>query len=270
MRRVQIRAIAIAGAIAFLLCRAPLARAGCGLDVFCAAGEAAGKGAAEGFLPQIREAMDIEGQKLINLLKEAVDHNIISAEQAADRVLALAIKLAQEAIAKEGKGLINYARVETEKIEAKFIADLGNLIKSTDFAVDCQVKKIDLLLKDQVKQLSEDANSLFNRAPAIFGKQKDEVSNACLTVVGAPANSSLDLLEFPSLYKVWRCARLTFVNENSPARAILAAYEDLDARGKAAACAAGSLAKATVTDIGEIWFNDAAAANAWKRAIDGN
>ena len=247
------------------------ALAGCGWDIPCSISESIGRGAggaaAAQFRPLITEVMEREAPALIEQLKAGVDHNILTAEQATERIIDYATKVILVAVDKKGKDLLEYARVQAEQAETKLISDLGTLLKENIKEIHCELLGANALIANQQVILSNDVDSWLSKIP--FLAQSKEVNKQCTADYGDIHNKPISSLDMPTLYKVWRCVRINYVNGDSSATAILSAYEDMDSKGHGVACALKDGSSATLSDITELWLSDGRSVAVWRRAMSG-
>jgi hypothetical protein len=100
------------------------ANAGCGFDPLCYIGESIGNGAgggvADSVRPLVTDVMNIQAPALIAQLQAGIDHNIMTADQAGEKLLEYATNLLNKAaddflskVQDRSQSLIDYARDQT-------------------------------------------------------------------------------------------------------------------------------------------------------------
>jgi hypothetical protein len=115
------------------------ATAGCGLDPVChiseSIGNGAGRGIANSVRPLVTDVVEREAPALIAQLQAGIDHNIITAEQAGERLTNYATNLLDKAaddvlanVQGRTQTLVNYARNQTMLIEQQIFNDVQTII----------------------------------------------------------------------------------------------------------------------------------------------
>ncbi|PDS49755.1 hypothetical protein CO662_22040 [Rhizobium anhuiense] len=252
------------------------AHAGCGLDPVCAisesAGRGAGKGAADSLRPLVTQVMEEEAPALIAQLQAAVDHNILTAEQAGQKLVDYATDLFNKAaddvvdkVANRSKSLIDYAAVRTIEIEKIVFADVQTIMKQ----LDCQGKSVAAALDRQRKITQEAVGGWFPRL-FFWRRSKTEILEAsCRTNLSVPDGLTYEYMERSTLAKLWRCVRIGSVDPNGPAIAIRDAFNDVEVNDRAAMCALEYDAE-PLREVTGIWADDNQSAKAWGRAVRGD
>jgi len=267
--------VTILAAIALTAMATPT-RAGCGLDPVCAisesAGRGAGKGAADSLRPLVTKVMEEQAPALIAQLQAAVDHNILTAEQAGQKLVDYATDLFNKAaddvvdkVADKSKSLVDYAAGRTIEIEKIVFADVQTVMKQ----LDCQGKSVAAALDRQRKITQEAVGGWLPRLFFWRQSKMEILEAACRTNLSIPEGLTYEYMEKSTLAKLWRCVRIGSVDPNGPAVAIRDAYNDVEVNDRAAMCALQYDA-APLREITGIWAGDNQSANAWDRAVTGD
>jgi hypothetical protein len=249
------------------------AQAGCGLDPIChiseSIGNGAGRGVAESVRPLVTEVMGREAPALIAQLQASVDHNIMTAEEAGEKLTAYATNLLNKAAddvlenaQDRTQKLLAYALDQTITIERQVFHDVQKIIDQ----LQCATLGVNALIERQQKIFDESVNTWLQRV-LFWQNRKNAVEALCRTKFRLSPDLSTSGLGVPTTFKLWRCVRLGYVDEKEPATAVYNAFIDLESNGRAMMCALrGDEALRAIT---EIWIDDAQSAKAWGRAIRG-
>jgi hypothetical protein len=260
----------------FLSAGAIPAKAGCGLDIACAISSSVGHGAGQGFADSVRplvtDIMEREAPALIAQLQAGIDHNILTAEQAGNRLIDYATNLLNKAaddilnkVQNRTQSLIDYAGSQTLVVEQKIFADVQIIIKQ----FDCEKLGVSALIDRQQKVIDENANDWITRIKFWSRSKTDEIQASCRSHLAISEELKFSDMQIPTSSKLWRCVRLAYVDSSGPATAILDAYNDVVVNGRASMCALQSGTDVALRDVTEMWISDSQSARAWERAIHG-
>jgi vacuolar-type H+-ATPase subunit H len=251
------------------------AHAGCGLDPVChiseSIGRGAGGGAAEGVRPLVTKVMEEEAPALIAQLQSSIDHNIMTAEQASEKMADYATKLlnkaAEDILDKantQAKKLTDYAGGQILVVEQQVFSDVQKVIVQ----FDCEVNHVDTLITRQQAIFNDNANSWLK--PILFWQnRKNNIEERCRTEIGISPSLQTAQMQLPTSFKLWRCVRLSYTDANGQATAIRDAFNDTEVQGRATMCALQTGADVALREVTETWISDAQSARAWDRAIRG-
>jgi hypothetical protein len=252
------------------------AKADCGFDPICAISTSIGRGAGGGFADSVRplvtDVMEREAPALIAQLRAGVDHNIMTAEQAGEKLVDYATSLLNKAaddilnkVQDRSQSLIDYASVQTLIVEQQVFNDVNKIIDR----FNCSALGVNALLERQQKILDDDVNIWIRTIKFWSHPPKEMVEQQCQQKLGInPALKTADM-EIPTTFKLWRCVRLALTEPNGQATAIRDAYNDAVVMGKANMCALQSGTDVSLREITETWIDDSQSAKAWDRAIRG-
>lgn len=254
------------------------AQAGCGFDPVCAISESigsgAGKGVADSIRPLVTDVMEREAPALIAQLQAGVDHNIMTAEQAGEKLTGYATNLLNKAAddflgnaANRTQSLIDYAAKQTSDIEQQVFNDVQKIIAD----LHCETLNVSTLAERQQKIFDESANDFLSRI-LFWQKRQSKVESQCRAQLGIDPSLKTADMQLPTSWKLWRCVRLAYVDPsvdlNGKSTAIRDAYADVDLDESETMCAlkTDSVPLKLVT---EAWIADTQNAKAWDRAIRG-
>ncbi|MGO6692497.1 hypothetical protein ACCS54_18955 [Rhizobium johnstonii] len=253
------------------------ARAGCGLDPVCAisesAGRGAGKGAADGLRPLVTDVLERQAPALIAQLQTAVDHSILTAEQAGEQLVEYATDLFNKAaddlfdgVKDRSQSLIDYASGQTLTIEAKVFADVQTIIKQ----LNCQGQAVSAALDRQQRILDDTVNGWIPKIKFWSRTKTEKVEAACRKKLSVDPDLKYSSMQYATTSKLWRCVRIDYIDPNGPAAAIALAYDDVVINDSATMCALQSGNEEPLRKITQIWINDSQYARAWGRAVSGD
>lgn len=251
------------------------ADAGCGLDLIChiseSIGDGAGRGIADNVRPLVTNVMENEAPALIAQLQTGIDHNIMTADQAGEKLTEYATNLLNKAAddvlahaQHRTQKLIHYARDQTTIVEKQIFHDVRKVIRQ----LHCETLGVDTLLERQQQILNENVTTWLQLFP--FSKNhKDPIEASCRTELGISQDIQTSQLGVPTTFALWRCVRLSHVDLNGPSTAIRDAFDDVEFNGRATMCALQTGADVALRRVTEMWIDDAQSAKAWDRAIRG-
>ena len=259
--------------VAAVLLYAHPARAGCGFDPICHISESIGSGAGGGFADSVRplvtDVMEREAPTLIAQLQAGIDHNIMTAEQAGEKMTDYATnmlnKAADDLIAKvqdRTQSLVDYARDQTLAIKQQVFNDVQKIIGE----LHCETLSVDSLVERQQNIFSENATSLLLRI-LFWSNSQDQIETQCRTELGISPSLTTAQMQIPTTFRLWRCIRLAHLDLNGQAAAIRDAFDDVDFNGRATMCALQTGADVALRDVTETWIDDTQSAKAWDRAM---
>jgi hypothetical protein len=251
------------------------ARADCGLDPIChiseSIGNGAGRGIADSVRPLVTDVMEREAPALIAQLQAGVDHNIITAEQAGEKLTAYATSLLNKAAddllahaQDRAQKLVDYARDQTIAVEQQIFNDVQMIIGQ----LQCTALGVVTLLDRQQKIFDDNVNNWLQRI-LVWQNRKDQIEGNCRTELGIHRDIHIPQLGVPTTFALWRCIRLAYVDLKGPSTAVRDAFDDVVSNGKATMCALQTGADVALRRVTEIWINDSQSARAWDRAIRG-
>jgi hypothetical protein len=251
------------------------AHAGCGFDVIChisqSIGSGAGRGVADSVRPLVTDVMEREAPALIAQLQAGVDHNIMTAEQAGEKLTAHATNLLNKAaddvlanVQNRTQKLVDYARDQTITIEQQIFHDVQTIIGQ----LHCESLSVNTLLERQQQIFNEDVNTWLQRI-LFWQNRRDQIQALCRTELGINQDIQTSQLGVPTTFALWRCVRLFYVEVKGPSPAIRDAFDDLEFNGRATMCALQTGVDVGLRRVTEIWIDDAQSAKAWDRAIRG-
>jgi hypothetical protein len=206
------------------------AQAGCGWDLIChiseSIGSGAGRGIAESVRPLVTQVMEQEAPALIAQLQAGVDHNIVTAEQAGEKLTTYATNLLNKAAddvlanaQQRTQKLIDYARDQTMTVESQIFHDVRKVIKQ----LHCETLSVDTLLEREQQILNENVNTWLQRI-LFWENHKDPLEARCRTELGISQDIQTSQLGVPTTFTLWRCVRLSHVDLNGPSTAIRDAF----------------------------------------------
>jgi hypothetical protein len=251
------------------------AQAGCGFDPIChiseSIGNGAGRGLADSVRPLVTEVMEREAPALIAQLQAGIDHDIMTAEQAGEKLTDYATKLLNKAaddvlanVQDRSQKLADYARDQTIAVEQQVFNDVKKIIDQ----LHCEALGVDTLISRQQKIFDDNANSWL-RTVFFWRNRKDEIDTHCRDQLGINKALKTSDMQIPTTFKLWRCVRLAYVDPNGKATAIRDAFNDIDFDGRATMCALRTGAEVALREVTETWIHDTQSAKAWDRAIRG-
>lgn len=246
--------------------------AGCRLDILCAVSESVGRGAgggaAEGVRPLVIEVMQRMAPELILKLQAAVDHNILTAEEAGERLIGVAYSMVEKAT-RQADRLLQTANEEVLAAEQKLFVDASVLLEKNWDRLHCESLAVNTLLADQVAVIDSKIEGILNRVPFAGYFKSSSIEQQCRKDLGLSSDAKAAELGIMSTYKVWRCVRLSYVDPMKPALAILDAYVDIEFHGAGVVCAlrGSPTALQVATDI---WNDDEIRAKTWRQEINGS
>jgi hypothetical protein len=226
----------------------------------------AGQGLSETVVRDIVDTLKRETPPLISQLRESVDHNIITAEEASERLVTMASKVLSEAAGKTADQVIKNVRTEVDAVEKKFLADIDELLKKNFFRLHCETAGAMALLDRQRAILSASVDSWIDRLP-FAGRRRNDVITQCRAEYAIPEGAKEGDFFLTTRFKLWRCFRLHFVDENSSPADIRDAFVESESFGFGVLCALQS--EVGRRDVAEISINDAIDARVWDRAVRG-
>lgn len=258
--------------IGILLTSTSASHAGCGLDPLCHLSESlakgGGRGVSEGVRPLVTEVMTQQAPALIAQLQAGVDHNVITAEQAAQRLSDYVAKLVEKSssniISNVKEDLILYAMQQAMLIEKDIMRDVMKIIDS----FHCETLSVNLLMERQINIFDEKVNDWLKKI-LVWWKFRNTVEMTCRAELGLNPTMSFSQMGIPSTSRMWRCVRLRYVDVNGHPEAILDAYEDVVSNGQATMCALRMGNPTALERATETWMADTQAANTWRRTIRG-
>jgi hypothetical protein len=271
----MIRALLIATAITAQWLIAEPAQAGCGLDPIChiseSIGSGAGRGIADSVRPLVTDVMEREAPALIAQLQAGIDHNIMTAEQAGEKLTTYATNLlnkaADDALANvqdRSQQLVDYARDQTIAIEQQVFHDVQKIIGQ----LHCEALGVETLIERQQQIFNENVNTWLQRV-LFWQNRKDQIQKRCRIELGISQEIPTSQLGVPTTFALWRCVRLSYVDLKGPSTAIRDAFDDVEFNGRGTMCALQTGADVALRRVTEIWIDDAQSAKAWDRAIRG-
>ena len=246
----------------------PYPVAGCGVDIFCAVSRSLASGVGEGVKPLVANVMEREAPDLILKLQGAVDHNILTSEQAGDRLINLSRDILSKVLADaslRGERLVQATHDSIMQAEKALFEELNSLVEHSFAQLHCEALSTNILIDNQRDQFMSSIKDILPR----WWVGRSRIEGLCRQDWGIPQELSIQNLEVPSLYKLWRCVRLAHADVRS-SQSILVAYQDAEFRGKEAICALQNASKSGVDVITDMWNDDGVSAAAWQRAISEN
>ncbi|MGR9422189.1 hypothetical protein [Rhizobium leguminosarum] len=273
--RLGAASIAVLAALSVATMAGP-AHAGCGLDPVCAisesVGRGAGKGAADGLRPLVTDVMERQAPTLIAQLQTAVDHNILTAEEAGERLTDYATDLFNKAaadllanVSNRSQSLIDYASGQTLAIEAKVFADVQTIIKQ----LNCQSQAVSAALDRQQRILDDAVNGWIPKIKFWSRTKTEKIEAACRKKLSIDPDLKYSSMQYATTSKLWRCVRIDSIDPSGPAAAIADAFDDVVINDSATMCALQSGNEEPLRKITQIWINDSQYARAWGRAVSG-
>jgi hypothetical protein len=251
------------------------ANGGCGLDPIChiseSIGSGAGRGIAESVRPLVTDVMERQAPALIAQLQAGIDHNIMTAEQAGEKLTDYATNLLNKAaddVLANAQGrtqkLVDYARDQTITVEQQVFHDVQKIIGQ----LHCESLSVETLLERQQQIFNENVNTWLQRV-LVWQNREDQIRARCRTELGVSQNIETSQLGVPTTFALWRCVRLSYVDLKGPSPAIRDAFDDVQFNGRATMCALQTGADVALRRVTELWIDDAQSAKAWDRAIRG-
>jgi hypothetical protein len=258
-----------------LFCSNP-ANAGCGLDPICAISTSIGRGAGGGFAESIRplvtDIMEREAPALIAQLQTGIDHNIVTAEQAGDRMIEYATTLLNKAandvlnnVQDRTQSLLQFATNQTLIVEQQIFKDVSKIIAQ----LHCETLSVNTLAERQQKIFDENVNGWIQKLEFWKRSKIDIIQSKCRLRLSINESLKISDMQIPTSSKLWRCVRLEYTDISAPATAIRDAYNDVVANGKDSMCALQTGNDSALQEITETWISDTQSARAWDRAIRG-
>ncbi len=260
-------------ALGVCLGMAPKAYAGCGLDPICAVssdiGGGVGSGLADSLRPLIAQTMEQDAPALINDLQSAVDHNIMTADQAGQQLIDIAqgaLMAAEDNAELRGEQLVAFTRKEIDDAETKFLANLNVLLQENWDRLNCEIQGGNAALTQQQTVFWDSANNLLNRF-SFFGRRR--VDHACRVQLGISDNATELQLGPLSTFQLWECYRMQLVSDQATPTQISTAYSDVEIKAFGLVCAWRNASAAGLQTIAREWNEAGAAGTAWARAENG-
>lgn len=252
------------------------ATAGCGLDPVCAIGQSFSSGASEEFVDKLRplvaDVMERQAPALIAELQRAVDHNILTADEAAQQLIALSQTVLNAVINDaelRGEKLAAFVQAQISILEIHFISDIDSLLERHWNMLNCTIAGVNADLDQQQAILWSEANQLVDRLrlPCFFcGPAPDEQCRRSLRVTG---DATPQQLGPATTFRLWSCYRLALINDDQPPDNIALAYSEIEAKAFGLVCAWRKASATGVEIVTEKWNEAGAAARAWRRSSIG-
>lgn len=231
----------------------------------------AGQGVSAGLRPLVKNVMEQEAPKLIEDLKFAVDHNIMTGKQAGEELTAYAAALFQHVANSvilnskyQVEDLTTFAKNQALDVEGRIFKDIDRVIAQ----IHCQELSLSRLTQQQEGIFNADVNHWLNTF-RIFQSRKDKVKDDCEEKFGLPKGLSPSHIDLPTDFRIWRCVRLNYVTESDSAVAMQLAYDDVVVHEKSDMCVLKDN-PAPLREMTKEWISDTASETAWDSAVSGH
>lgn len=201
------------------------------------AGAAAASAAAQQIRPLLDRVLAEQMPALIRQAEGAVRDQIITAEQAGQRLMLQIDRMLNSTLDKaleNANQIVGNVRAEiVEKlvtslndVATDFIKELDRLAQQNWYEANCLAVRVDSMARDQQTYFFDQFNAIIDRLP--FGA-RTTARDQChkINEIAPKERSQYNPVE---LYLLWQCAVISTQTPTTPARTIAAGYMDMEAR----------------------------------------